>query len=42
MYFGLYKVVGNNAFLGSAITDGTYPTSIYVEAMKLKLKFCLA
>ena len=36
MYFGLYKVVGNNAFLGSARTDGTYPTSVSTDTIYVK------
>ena len=36
MYFGLYKVVGNNAFLGRARTDGTYPTSVSTETIYVK------
>ena len=36
MYFGLYKVVGNNAFLGAARTDGTYPTSVSTDTIYVK------
>jgi len=36
MYFGLYKVVGNNAFLGRARTDGTYPTSVSTDTIYVK------